>query len=59
MAPAQVPVQADGDLAIGDLVIAAADGKVTKAEDSAPQAQIVGRVIETLADKTVSVRLYC
>lgn len=59
MAPAQVPVEAEGDVAVGDLVIAAADGKVAKAEDSAPQAQIVGRVIETLADKTVSVRLYC
>lgn len=59
MAPAHVPVETEGDVAPGDLVVAAADGKVTKAADSAPQAQIVGRVIETLNDKTVSVRLYC
>lgn len=59
MAPAHVPVTADGVLAVGDLVIAAADGKVTRAGDSAPAAQIVGRVIELLGENTVSVRLYC
>lgn len=59
MAPAHVPVEADGGVAPGDLVVAADGGKVTKADDAAPQAQIVGRVIETLNDKTVSVRLYC
>lgn len=59
MAPAHVPVEVDGDVAIGDLVVAAADGKVTKAGDSVPLSQIVGRVIETIADKTVSIRLYC
>ena len=59
MAPAHVPVEADGDVAPGDLVVAADGGKVTKADDAATQAQIVGRVIETLNDKTISVRLYC
>lgn len=59
MAPAHVPVEVEGEVAVGDLVVAAADGKVAKADDAAPQAQIVGRVIETIADKTVSVRLYC
>lgn len=59
MAPAHVPVTPSGDVAVGDLVVAAEDGKVAKADDSAPQSQIVGRVIEVLEDKTVSVRLYC
>lgn len=59
MAPAHVEVTPSGDVAVGDLVIAAADGKVAKAGDSAPQSQIVGRVIEVLGNKNVSVRLYC
>lgn len=59
MAPAHVEVTPSGGVAVGDLVIAAADGKVAKAGDSAPQSQIVGRVIEVLGNKNVSVRLYC
>ncbi|AKF27003.1 hypothetical protein YH66_05245 [[Brevibacterium] flavum] len=56
--PAQVPVTSDGTAGVGDLVIAAADGAVTAAAGTEPPAQIVGRVIEVLADNIVSVRLY-
>lgn len=59
IAPAQVPVAVDGEVTAGDLVVAAAGGKVTKADDSAPLSQIVGRVIERVDKATVSVRLYC
>ncbi|MEJ6013810.1 hypothetical protein WG936_08175 [Corynebacterium sp. H127] len=58
IAPAQVPVVGDGTAAVGDLVIAAAGGKVAKAAGTEPASQIVGRVIEVLADNKVSVRLY-
>lgn len=54
----QVPVTGDGNLAVGDVVIAAANGTVSKAAGTEPPAQIVGRVIEVLADNVVSIRLY-
>lgn len=58
-APAAVPIKSDGTAAVGDLVVAAAAGRVKKAGVGATIAQVLGRVIEknTDVDNTVLVRL--
>lgn len=56
-APAVVPVETDGAVAAGDLVIAAADGKVAAAATESPIAAIVGRVLEVPETGRALVRL--
>ena len=57
-APAQVPVTSDGTVAVGDVVIAAAGGTVTKAAGTETVDQIIGRVIEVHDANIVQIRLY-
>lgn len=56
--PAQIAVAVTGEVAAGDLVKAGAAGAVTKAAEEDAFDIVVGRVIETLADGYVSIRLY-
>ena len=56
--PAQVPVTSDGTAEVGDVVVAADGGTVTKAAGSESPAQIIGRVIEVLDRDIVQIRLY-
>lgn len=55
--PQVVPVVTAGAVAVGALVVAAADGKVTEADAESPIAAIVGRVIEVPATGRALVRL--